>query len=58
MGKNTDKKDTDLIRVSVELKERLEKVSFEVSWMLAKTMDDKIGHLLWFYESYKNNNKK
>lgn len=57
MGKKQAEKNQS-IRLNNELISKLRELDIEVSWIKVKTYEDKISHLLWFFEHYINNNKK
>jgi len=46
------------IYIKDETLEKLKNLEVEMWWLKLDTHDQKILHLIWFYEHYKNNNIK
>lgn len=49
---------TQAVKLDWETVEKLKNLSVEMWWVNLKTYDDKVNHLVWFYQNYKNNNSK
>ncbi len=52
------KKSAQAVRLDNETNEKLKKLEIKVWWVTLESWQDKIKHLMWFYDSYKNNNLK
>lgn len=53
MAKEKDK----FLKISEKTKTQFDALKVEFWWVNHTTHDQKLAHLVWFYKSYKNNNK-
>lgn len=51
-------KDDTFIRVKKDTQKNLKTLEIKVSWIDASSYDQKINHLMWFFESYSKKNGK
>ncbi|HRI35768.1 MAG TPA: hypothetical protein PK765_01550 [bacterium] len=51
-------KQRNMISVKADTFEKLQALEISVAGVQLETMDQKVGHLMWFFEHYKNNNSK
>jgi len=49
---------TQAVKLNGDTVEKLKKMDIEMGWVKLKSYDDKVNHLMWFFENYKNNNHK
>lgn len=46
------------VKLKWETAEKLKKLDIEIAWVELSTYDDKINHLVWFFENYKIKHKE
>lgn len=46
------------VKLKWETVEKLKKLDIEIAWVELSTYDDKINHLVWFFENYKRKHKE
>jgi len=47
---------SNAVKLDWETISKIKELEIEMWWVRLKTYDDKINHLIWFYQSNKNNN--
>lgn len=46
------------VKLKWETAEKLKKLDINIAWVDLLTYDDKINHLVWFFENYKKKHKE